>query len=120
VRVLDVNLDHDPPTYQSIIDSDLAGANGSAWETRPLTFPYSVSITDAETFYIVANTFRCDCQWRIKLAWASQGATGTMVIDDHGKPFRTSGDHNATGDCTTSEQSGLTCGPPTPAPGETP
>jgi hypothetical protein len=117
-RELDVNLDHDPPTYRPIARPDLLDNNGPAWQKAPLVFPYKVSLTDAETFLILANTFKCDCQWRIKLDWASQGATGTTLIDDHGKPFRTTGDHNATADCTT--ENGLTCGPPTPLPGITP
>ena len=120
VRELDVNLDHDPPTYLPILRDDLLDEGAPAWQKTPLKFPYTVSLTDAETFLVLANTFRCDCQWRIKLAWASQGATGTMVIDDHGKPFRTTGDHNAVADCTTFKQGGLTCGPPAPAPAVTP
>jgi hypothetical protein len=116
-RELDVNLDHDPPTYQPIVREDFL-ADGPAWQKTPLVFPYKVSLTDAETFLILANTFRCDCQWRVKLDWSSQGATGSVLIDDHGKPFRTSGDHNATADCTTED--GLTCGAPTPIPAMTP
>jgi hypothetical protein len=116
-RELIVNLDHDPPTYLPIARPDFM-ADGPAWQKTPLVFPYKVSLTDAETFLILANTFKCDCQWRIKLDWASQGATGTSTIDDHGKPFRTTGDHNATADCTT--DNGLTCGPPVPLPSITP
>lgn len=39
---------------------------------------------------VKARTQTCDCRWYLELGWSSQGRTGTLRIDDHGRPFRTS------------------------------
>ncbi|WP_405990006.1 helix-turn-helix domain-containing protein [Streptomyces sp. NBC_00986] len=53
--------------------------------------PYRVSATDPEVLLVKARTGTCDCRWYLELDWSSQGRTGTLRVDDHGKPFRTSG-----------------------------
>ncbi|MGQ4436072.1 MULTISPECIES: helix-turn-helix domain-containing protein [unclassified Streptomyces] len=52
--------------------------------------PYRVSATDPEVLLVKARTGTCDCRWYLELDWSSQGRTGTLRIDDHGTPFRTS------------------------------
>ncbi len=53
--------------------------------------PYRVSATDPEVLLVKARTGTCDCRWYLELDWSSQGRTGTLRVDDHGRPFRTSG-----------------------------
>jgi hypothetical protein len=53
--------------------------------------PYRVSAQDPEVLLVKARTQTCDCRWYLELDWSSQGRTGTLRVDDHGKPFRTSG-----------------------------
>ncbi|CAM5702416.1 helix-turn-helix domain-containing protein [Streptomyces fumanus] len=53
-------------------------------------FPYKVSESDPEVFYVTAHTSGHDVRWYLELDWSSGSRTGTVRIDDHGKPFRTS------------------------------
>ncbi|CAL9538361.1 helix-turn-helix domain-containing protein [Streptomyces sp. enrichment culture] len=53
-------------------------------------FPYSVSESDPEVFYVNAHTSEHDVSWYLELEWSSGGRHGTLRVDDHGKPFRTS------------------------------
>ncbi|MFE1442710.1 helix-turn-helix domain-containing protein [Streptomyces sp. NPDC058739] len=54
-------------------------------------FPYKVSQSDPEVLYITGNVTAHDVSWYVELQWSSGGRQGTIRIDDHGKPFRTSG-----------------------------
>ncbi|SPE54029.1 hypothetical protein SNS2_2447 [Streptomyces netropsis] len=54
-------------------------------------FPYKVSRTDAEVFYVKADARQHDVRWHLELQWSSGGRHGTLRIDDQGRPFRTSG-----------------------------
>lgn len=54
-------------------------------------FPFKVSETDPEVFHIRADTAAHDVNWYLELNWSSGARHGTVRIDDHGKPFRTSG-----------------------------
>ncbi|MFC7886368.1 helix-turn-helix domain-containing protein [Streptomyces sp. NPDC057376] len=53
-------------------------------------FPYSVSESDPEVFHVNAHTSDHDVSWYLELEWSSGGREGTLRVDDHGKPFRTS------------------------------
>jgi hypothetical protein len=68
-----------------------------------MTFPYKVSIIDAETFVVEGRATTCDCDWQIELSWAAEGKSGTLTIDDNGKPFRVSGGANVTQVCATGD-----------------
>ncbi|MEV0119248.1 helix-turn-helix transcriptional regulator [Streptomyces sp. NPDC050844] len=54
-------------------------------------FPYKVSESDPEVFYIKANAEAHDVRWYLELEWSSGERHGVLRIDDQGKPFRTSG-----------------------------
>ena len=54
-------------------------------------FPYKVSETDPEVFYVFADARAHNVSWYLELDWSSGDRQGTVRIDDHGKPFRTSG-----------------------------
>lgn len=53
-------------------------------------FPYTVSESDPEVFYVNAHTSDHDVTWYLELEWSSGGRQGVMRIDDNGQPFRTS------------------------------
>ncbi|MFF5102181.1 helix-turn-helix domain-containing protein [Streptomyces sp. NPDC000134] len=53
-------------------------------------FPYKVSESDPEVFFVTAHTSGHDVRWYLELDWSSGTRSGTVRIDDHGKPFRTS------------------------------
>ncbi|MFF7286934.1 helix-turn-helix domain-containing protein [Streptomyces griseorubiginosus] len=82
-RGFDVNLDIDRPVAHPV-------AGNETGQTVPaVQFPYRVSATDPEVLLVTATTQTYDCTWYLELDWSSQGRTGTVRIDDHGKPFRT-------------------------------
>ncbi|MEV5105167.1 helix-turn-helix domain-containing protein [Streptomyces massasporeus] len=84
-RSFDVNLDKDRPIARAVAGSD-AGTPIPA-----VSMPYRVSARDPEVLLVNARTQGCDCRWYLELDWSSQGRTGTVRIDDRGRPFRTSG-----------------------------
>nr|WSZ13745.1 helix-turn-helix domain-containing protein [Streptomyces canus] len=82
-RGFDVNLDIDRPIAHAVAGNDTG-------QTVPaVQFPYRVSATDPEVLLVTATTQTYDCNWYLELDWSSQGRTGTVRIDDHGRPFRT-------------------------------
>ncbi|MFJ8848628.1 helix-turn-helix domain-containing protein [Streptomyces cyaneofuscatus] len=54
-------------------------------------FPYKVSSEDVEVFNLDMKATGYDVTWYLELKWSSGGREGMLRIDDHGKPFRTSG-----------------------------
>ncbi|MEV6593119.1 helix-turn-helix domain-containing protein [Streptomyces acidicola] len=54
-------------------------------------FPYKVSESDPEVFYVFADARTHNVSWYLELDWSSGDQQGTVRIDDNGKPFRTSG-----------------------------
>ncbi|TGA93719.1 helix-turn-helix transcriptional regulator [Streptomyces sp. MZ04] len=67
------------------------GAPRAAPKAGQRDFPYKVSESDPEVFYIKANTEAHDVRWYLELEWSSGHRHGVLRIDDQGKPFRTSG-----------------------------
>ncbi|WP_406104887.1 helix-turn-helix domain-containing protein [Streptomyces sp. NBC_01003] len=55
-------------------------------------FPYKVSESDPEVFYIKANTKAHDVSWVLELKWSSGSRHGVLKVDDQGRAFRTSAD----------------------------
>lgn len=107
-RWLAVDLDAEPPRVTPGFSEDFLPPDAPEREKTPIRFPYEVSIADAETFLIEATTARCYCTWTAELSWASEGRTGIVRIDDHGKPFGISSSTNTVA-CTLG---GLSGGPP--------
>ncbi|MEU4871656.1 helix-turn-helix transcriptional regulator [Streptomyces sp. NPDC021608] len=78
-----VNLDADRPLTRPQKSSD-------GQESVPaVRFPYRVSAEDPEVLLVDATTQVYDARWYLELDWSSQGRTGTIRIDDHGRPFHT-------------------------------
>lgn len=82
-RYFDVDLDKDRPVARP------ADGNDSGVTIPAMRLPYRVSAEDPEVLLIDARTVACDCSWYLELDWSSQGRTGTVRVDDHGRPFRT-------------------------------
>lgn len=60
-------------------------------------FPYKVSESDPEVFYVNAHTEAHDVRWDLTLDWSSGSRRGTVHIDDNGTAFRTSADADRPG-----------------------
>lgn len=84
-RSFDVDLDKDRPIARAVAGSD-AGTPIPA-----VSMPYRVSARDPEVLLVNARTRDCDCRWYLELDWSLQGRSGTVRVDDGGRPFRTSG-----------------------------
>ncbi|WP_367044113.1 helix-turn-helix transcriptional regulator [Streptomyces sp. Je 1-332] len=57
-------------------------------------FPFKVSASDPEAFYVNATANTRFVRWYLELEWSSGTRHGTVRIDDTGKPFATSGDRS--------------------------
>lgn len=55
-----------------------------------VSFPYRVSVRDPEILLVTGRTVKCDCDWYLELEWSSGDRSGSVRIDDGGRPFRTS------------------------------
>ncbi|MFI9248319.1 helix-turn-helix domain-containing protein [Streptomyces sp. NPDC053086] len=82
-RSFTVNLDIDRPIARPKDGAD------SEHTIPAVHFPYRVSAEDPEVLLVDATTQSYDARWYLELDWSSQGRTGTIRIDDHGRPFHT-------------------------------
>ncbi|MFJ6832497.1 helix-turn-helix domain-containing protein [Streptomyces sp. NPDC091209] len=83
-RFFSVNLDAHQPLARST-----PGDNGAGTPIPAIDFPYRVSLQEPEVLVVSALNESCTCDWYLDLDWSSQGRTGTVRVDDHGRPFRT-------------------------------
>ncbi|MER5771510.1 hypothetical protein [Streptomyces sp. NPDC001985] len=83
-RFFDADLDRPRPVARAVAGSD-AGT-----EIPAVSLPYRVSVTDPEVVLVTGRTAQCDCDWYLELEWSSGDRSGTVRIDDNGRPFRTS------------------------------
>jgi hypothetical protein len=80
VRFFEINLNRDPPSLRYM-------AEGGGDSTP---FPYRVSRQEIEVFDVYAFTLgRHDVLWRMHLSYTADDKQGTLVVDDHGRPFET-------------------------------
>ncbi|MCX5368823.1 helix-turn-helix transcriptional regulator [Streptomyces sp. NBC_00103] len=56
-------------------------------------FPFKVSESDPEVYYVTADASAYDVRWYLELSWSSGARHGKLTIDDKGRPFRTSGEN---------------------------
>ncbi|MGC3002887.1 hypothetical protein ACPF8X_32100, partial [Streptomyces sp. G35A] len=56
-------------------------------------FPFKVSQSDPEVYYISADASAYDVRWYLELKWSSGTLSGTLTVDDRGRPFRVSGNN---------------------------
>ncbi|MFF9114024.1 helix-turn-helix domain-containing protein [Streptomyces massasporeus] len=70
-----------------------AARPGVVPEAGHADFPFKVSESDPEVYYIRADASAYDVSWYLELDWSSGDRTGTLTVDDHGRPFRTSGNN---------------------------
>ncbi|MFI6946976.1 helix-turn-helix domain-containing protein [Streptomyces sp. NPDC050422] len=87
-KSFNIDLDDSQPVSRPVAGED----GGKAVPAK--NFPYRVSSTDVEVFHVNAHTEDHDVTWYLELDWSSKGRSGTLRIDDNGKPFRTAGMRN--------------------------
>ncbi|MCZ4125536.1 transcriptional regulator, partial [Streptomyces sp. H39-S7] len=82
-RRFTVNLDVDHPIARPKDGAD------SQHTILAVNLPYRVSAEAPEVLLVDTTTQTYDARWYLEVDWSSQGRTGTIRIDDHGRPFHT-------------------------------
>jgi hypothetical protein len=88
-----VDVETDPPQIVSSSD-ELEGhieAGVNETPTSPITFPWTVSVTDPLLLRVAATARACDCRWKAEIPWVSGAEKGTIHVDDGGRGFRVVG-----------------------------
>ncbi|MFI9629499.1 helix-turn-helix domain-containing protein [Streptomyces sp. NPDC052042] len=80
----DIDLDDDRPRTRPV-----PGQRGDT-VIPAKDFPFKVSSTDVEVFDLKVHVEAHEVSWYLELEWSSGGRSGTLRIDDGGKPFRVS------------------------------
>ncbi|MEV6717477.1 hypothetical protein AB0M48_36205 [Lentzea sp. NPDC051208] len=92
-------IDLDKPQPKAVgepVSADAAEqARLKGWRVDPISFPYEITSTDAETFLLSARTASCDCSFVVHFEWSAAGQTGRLTVPDNGKSFRVVGGANA-------------------------
>ncbi|MDQ3786933.1 MAG: hypothetical protein M3422_06790 [Actinomycetota bacterium] len=73
---------------------DLTAARPVAKPVDGGEFPYKVSGSDPEQFVITPVVTDAAVDWRLRIHWSSGGEKGELVVDDAGKPLRTTATTN--------------------------
>ncbi len=82
-----VDLDAERPVARPV-----AGFDGDTGTDLPApALPFAVTAEEPLALRVEAAAGTCDCSWSVELEWSSGAERGTLVIDDGGEPFRTSG-----------------------------
>ncbi|MCX4693952.1 helix-turn-helix transcriptional regulator [Streptomyces sp. NBC_01408] len=79
-----VNLDASRPLARPV-----AGNDAGAAVPAP-SFPLRVSAAEPVVLRVEAATKACDCDWVLDLRWTGPSGSGTLRVDDNGRPLRTS------------------------------
>ncbi|QLE71814.1 transcriptional regulator [Streptomyces rectiverticillatus] len=88
--VMGVGCGGDVSTKSFGVDLD-AARPAAAPKAGQRDFPYKVSESDPEVFYVKATAAQHDVKWYLELQWSSGDRRGVLRLDDRGRPFRTSG-----------------------------
>ena len=88
---LEVDLDPAPP--RRLGSDSAAGAALKAplkvsRSSRPIRFPWTVSLAHPLHLYLVVNADDSYCVWNARLSWEDGGHEGTVAIDNGGRGYR--------------------------------
>jgi len=95
-RYVEADLDTEPPRIIESSSNPEATVGMVPNTTKPLTFPYAISDTDALVLIIQGDAQKFDCVWTADVSWQSEGVSGIAHIDNNGVPFETSPSRYAT------------------------
>jgi hypothetical protein len=93
-RGIQVDLEADPPQIVSSSKTQEGIVTASpleSSETFPISFPWTVSVTDPLLLYILATARFCDCTWSAEIPWVSGSEKGVIQIDNGGAGYRVVG-----------------------------
>lgn len=101
-RALEVELDSNPPKITES-SAEVGGMVGSYPDGRslskPIRFPWTVSMTDPLLLEIIGNAKHCYCTWTAEIPWVAGSKRGVISVDNEGDGFTvvSSGDLDAYG-----------------------
>jgi hypothetical protein len=93
-RGLQVDLDSDPPrilTSSETTEGIVTAAPSESVDTSPISFPWTVSLTDPLLLYVLATSRSCDCTWTARIPWVSGSEKGFIKVDNNGAGYRVVG-----------------------------
>ncbi|WP_327307308.1 helix-turn-helix domain-containing protein [Streptomyces sp. NBC_01298] len=79
-----VNLDAPRPLARPVAGND----EGEKIEAP--AFPFRVSAAEPAVLRVVASSTGCDCDWYLDLRWSGPKGSGTLRLDESGRPWRVS------------------------------
>ncbi|MFI5865709.1 helix-turn-helix domain-containing protein [Streptomyces sp. NPDC051546] len=79
-----VNLDAPRPLARP------AGGNDQGEKIEAPAFPMRVSAAEPAVLRVVASSTGCDCDWYLDLRWSGPTGSGTLRLDESGRPWRLS------------------------------
>lgn len=79
-----VNLDAPRPQARPVAGND----QGQKIEAP--AFPLKISSTEPAVLRVVASSTGCDCDWYLDLRWSAPTGSGTLRLDESGRPWRIS------------------------------
>ncbi|MBM7774987.1 hypothetical protein JOD54_005191 [Actinokineospora baliensis] len=85
VKPRSFGVDLNKPTAAAI---GLPGRSSGEKVPAP-SFPFQVNESEVEQFLITPNVSTDDVEWRLRVTWTSGDRRGETVVDDNGRPFRT-------------------------------
>ncbi|HEX6152642.1 MAG TPA: hypothetical protein VFZ19_03880 [Solirubrobacterales bacterium] len=89
-RIIEVDLDPIPPQITASsaeVDGSLGTIRGRPL-SRPIRFPWTVSLTDPLLLYVIAASDRCYCAWTAEIPWVSGSQRGVISVADEGDGFQ--------------------------------
>ncbi len=105
-RGLEVDLEADPPRIVSsneTLEGVVTASPSENVDTSPISFPWTVSLTDPLLLYVLTTARSCDCTWTAHIPWVSGSEKGTIQIDNGGAGYRVVGSEGLTGFSSTGE-----------------
>lgn len=79
-----VNLDAPRPLARPV------PGNAYGEKIEAPAFPLKISATEPAVLRVVANSTGCDCDWYLDLRWSAPTGSGTLRLDESGRPWRIS------------------------------
>ncbi|MFB6523633.1 helix-turn-helix domain-containing protein [Streptomyces sp. NPDC056401] len=79
-----VNLDAPRPQARPVAGND----QGEKIEAP--AFPLKMTSTEPAVLRVVASSTGCDCDWYLDLRWSAPTGSGTLRLDESGRPWRIS------------------------------
>jgi hypothetical protein len=91
-RAIEVSLDEEPPR---VMESNanpqafLGEGAGGRHSSRPIRFPWTVSLTDPLLLLLIATTdSSCYCSWSAEIPWVSGAQRGAIRVDNEGQGYK--------------------------------